>query len=61
MQLKRRCLIVFLDGLEDPYNLGSIIGLLMVGAHGISYPKRRSVSVTPHVIKSSAELLHTCQ
>ncbi|HHU68837.1 MAG TPA: 23S rRNA (guanosine(2251)-2'-O)-methyltransferase RlmB [Thermoanaerobacterales bacterium] len=54
---KRRedALLVILDGIEDPYNLGSIIRTSdAVGAHGIVIPKRRSASVTPLVIKSSA-------
>ncbi|HHY13569.1 MAG TPA: 23S rRNA (guanosine(2251)-2'-O)-methyltransferase RlmB [Thermoanaerobacterales bacterium] len=52
---KEDALIVILDGLEDPYNLGSIIRTSEVmGVHGVVIPKRRSASVTPLVIKSSA-------
>lgn len=48
-------LLVILDGIEDPYNLGSIIRTSdAVGAHGIVIPKRRSASLTPLVVKSSA-------
>ncbi|MCL1975211.1 MAG: 23S rRNA (guanosine(2251)-2'-O)-methyltransferase RlmB, partial [Firmicutes bacterium] len=48
-------LILLLDGIEDPYNLGAIIRTaLCAGAHGIVIPKRRAVSFTNAVAKSSA-------
>ncbi|MFD2868667.1 23S rRNA (guanosine(2251)-2'-O)-methyltransferase RlmB [Kurthia populi] len=46
--------IMILDELEDPHNLGSIMRTAdAVGAHGIIIPKRRSVSLTAVVAKSS--------
>ncbi len=47
--------IILLDGIEDPHNLGSIIrSAECAGAHGVIIPKRRAVSVTSTVAKSSA-------
>jgi 23S rRNA (guanosine2251-2'-O)-methyltransferase len=48
-------LIVILDEIEDPHNLGSIIRSANIcGAHGIIIPKRRSAFITPTVSKASA-------
>ena len=48
-------LLVLLDGLEDPHNLGAVIRTAeCAGAHGIIIPKRRSVSVNETVLKTSA-------
>jgi 23S rRNA (guanosine2251-2'-O)-methyltransferase len=48
-------LIVFLDGIEDPHNLGAIIRTCdAAGALGVVIPGRRSVSVTPAVLRASA-------
>lgn len=47
--------ILILDGLEDPHNLGAIMRTAeCAGVHGIIIPKRRSVSVTETVAKTSA-------
>ena len=47
-------LIVALDGLEDPHNLGAIVRTCEIaGASGIILPKNRSVKVTPTVVKVS--------
>ncbi len=47
--------IIILDELEDPHNLGSIArSAELFGVHGIIIPKRRSVSVSATVYKSSA-------
>ncbi|MBO4667215.1 MAG: 23S rRNA (guanosine(2251)-2'-O)-methyltransferase RlmB [Bacilli bacterium] len=47
-------LIVMLDGLEDPHNLGAIIRTCEIsGASGVVIPKNRSVKVTPTVEKVS--------
>lgn len=47
--------IVILDEIEDPHNFGSIIRTAEVcGVHGIIIPKRRNVSVTAVVYKTSA-------
>ncbi len=46
------CLIVLLDGITDPHNLGAIIrSAECFGAHGIVIPKHRSVSVNDTVVK----------
>lgn len=46
--------ILILDGIEDPYNLGSILRTAdATGVHGIIIPKRRSVSLTSTVAKAS--------
>jgi 23S rRNA (guanosine2251-2'-O)-methyltransferase len=48
-------LVVILDHLEDPHNLGAIIRSAEgAGAHGIILPNRRAAGVTPTVVKTSA-------
>lgn len=48
-------LIVILDGINDPHNLGSIIRTAVCcGAHGVIIPKRRAVGITGTVVKVSA-------
>ncbi len=48
-------LVVILDGLEDPHNLGAVLRSCDgAGAHGVIIPARRSVSLTETVAKSSA-------
>ncbi|MCD1147606.1 23S rRNA (guanosine(2251)-2'-O)-methyltransferase RlmB [Peptoniphilus sp. KCTC 25270] len=48
-------LIVLLDGITDPHNLGAIIrSSLALGAHGVVIPKNRSASVNGTVFKTSA-------
>ena len=50
-----RLLIILLDHIEDPQNLGAIIRTVNVlGAHGVIIPKDRAASVTPAVVKASA-------
>lgn len=52
---RERLLVVILDHIEDPQNLGAIIRTVNVlGAHGVIIPKDRAASVTPAVIKASA-------
>lgn len=47
--------IVIADGIEDPHNLGALIRCAECsGVHGIIVPQRRSVGITPTVVKSSA-------
>ena len=48
-------LIVMLDGIEDPHNLGAIVRTCEIsGASGIILPKNRSVKVNSTVSKVSA-------
>lgn len=51
-------LLVAVDGVTDPHNLGSIARTAeAVGAHGLVLPDRRSAPVTPVVEKSAAGAL----
>jgi len=51
-------LIVLLDGVEDPHNLGAIIRTaLAAGAHGVVIPERRATGLTDTVARSSAGAL----
>ncbi len=48
-------LLVLLDGIQDPHNLGAIIRSAdAAGAHGVIIPRRRSAAVTQAVVKASA-------
>lgn len=48
-------LIVVLDGIEDPHNLGAILRTAdAAGADGVVIPERRAASVTGTVVKVSA-------
>lgn len=48
-------LVIILDGIEDPHNLGAIIRTAeCAGVHGIIIPERRSAQVNQTVSKSSA-------
>lgn len=50
--------IIILDEITDPHNLGAIIRTAdAVGAHGVIIPKRRSVSLTTTVSKTSSGAL----
>lgn len=50
-----RALVVVLDELQDPQNLGSLLRTaLAVDVTGVVIPDRRSASVTPAVVRSSA-------
>lgn len=51
----RHSLLVVLDGVEDPHNLGAILRTAdAAGADGVVIPERRAVGVTGTVTKSSA-------
>jgi 23S rRNA (guanosine2251-2'-O)-methyltransferase len=51
--------LLFLDGVEDPHNLGAIIRTAnLVGAHGVVIPKRRAVGLTATVARTSAGALN---
>ena len=50
-----KLLLVILDHIEDPQNLGAIVRTVNVlGAHGVVIPKDRAASVTPAVVKASS-------
>ena len=51
----REALVVALDGITDPHNLGAIArSAAAFGAHGVIIPQRRSASVTAVAWKASA-------
>lgn len=48
-------MLVALDGVEDPRNLGAILrSAYLLGAHGVIIPEHRAAQVTPLVAKTSA-------
>src|SRR5262249_54077818 len=48
-------LLVALDGVEDPRNLGAILrSAYLLGAHGVIIPEHRAAAVTSVVAKASA-------
>jgi 23S rRNA (guanosine2251-2'-O)-methyltransferase len=48
-------LVLLLDGIEDPRNLGSLIRTAhCFGANGVVIPRDRAAGITPAVIKTSA-------
>jgi 23S rRNA (guanosine2251-2'-O)-methyltransferase len=48
-------LILLLDLLQDPQNVGSLIRTAeVVGAHGVVIQRRRAVGITPAVVHASA-------
>jgi 23S rRNA (guanosine2251-2'-O)-methyltransferase len=61
----RPTLLVALDGIQDPHNLGAILrSAEAAGADGAIFPSRRSAPLTPAVVKASSgasELLRLCQ
>jgi 23S rRNA (guanosine2251-2'-O)-methyltransferase len=51
-------LVVVLDGVQDPLNLGAIIRTAEgAGAHGVIIPRRRAAGLTPAVARASAGAL----
>ncbi len=55
---KQAGLIVLLDGVEDPHNLGAVIRTaLAAGAHGVVIPERRAAGLTDTVARASAGAL----
>ena len=51
-------LVVMLDGIEDPHNLGAIARTAnAVGANGIIIPDRRAVGITAGAVRASAGAL----
>ncbi len=54
-------IIVVLDGIEDPQNLGAIVrSAHALGAHGVIIPKDRAAGVTPAAAKASAGAVEHC-
>jgi 23S rRNA (guanosine2251-2'-O)-methyltransferase len=54
----RRGLLVLLDGVEDPHNLGAIVRTaLAAGAEGVVIPERRAAGLTEAVSRASAGAL----
>jgi 23S rRNA (guanosine2251-2'-O)-methyltransferase len=48
-------LLLALDGIEDPRNLGAILrSAYLLGAHGVVIPEHRAAEVTPVAAKASA-------
>ncbi len=48
-------LLVVLDGIEDPHNLGAILrSAEAAGAHGVFLPQHRSANLSAAVVKASA-------
>jgi 23S rRNA (guanosine2251-2'-O)-methyltransferase len=48
-------LLVVLDGVEDPHNLGAILRTAHAsGASGVIVPERRAAGLTPTAVKASA-------
>lgn len=48
-------LIVVLDGVQDPHNLGAIVrSVYVLGGHGVVVPEHRAAHVTPVATKASA-------
>jgi len=54
----KKGLLVLLDGVEDPQNLGAIVRTaLAAGADGVIIPERRAVGLTESVFRASAGAL----
>jgi 23S rRNA (guanosine2251-2'-O)-methyltransferase len=55
-------LIVVLDGVEDPHNLGAVVrSALAFGAHGVVIARDRAVGITSAVAKASAGAIERCR
>jgi 23S rRNA (guanosine2251-2'-O)-methyltransferase len=51
----RPALVVVLDGVQDPHNLGAIVrSAHVLGAHGVIIPEHRAAAVTATTTKASA-------
>ena len=65
VEIDQKPLLVALDGVEDPRNLGAILrSAYLLGAHGVIIPEHRAAQVTAIVAKASAgasELLPIAQ
>lgn len=55
----RAALLILLDNIEDPHNLGAIIRTAnLAGAHGVIIPRNRAVGLTATVARTSAGALN---
>jgi len=58
LRLEPRTLVLCLDGIQDPRNLGALARSAMAfNAAGLILPERRSVGITPAAVKASAGAL----
>src|SRR5258708_5502615 len=56
--VERACMLVVLDGVEDPHNLGAVIRTVhAAGADAVLIPERRASGLTETVAKSAAGAL----
>jgi 23S rRNA (guanosine2251-2'-O)-methyltransferase len=54
-ELGEEPLVVLLDGIQDPQNLGAILrSVYALGAHGVVLPTQRAAKVTAAVVRASA-------
>lgn len=54
-------LLVVLDGVEDPQNLGAVVrSAHALGAHGVVIPRDRAAGITPAAAKASAGAVEHC-
>lgn len=54
-------LLIVLDGIEDPHNLGAIIrSVHALGGHGVVIPRDRAVGITAAAAKASAGAVEHC-
>ena len=60
-QVSGSALLLVLDGVTDPQNLGALVrSAHAFGAHGVVLPKDRAAGVTPAVFKAAAGALEHC-
>jgi 23S rRNA (guanosine2251-2'-O)-methyltransferase len=59
-QSERPGLLLFLDSIQDPHNLGALIrSAACAGAHGVVIPRDRAAGITPAVERASAGAVET--
>jgi 23S rRNA (guanosine2251-2'-O)-methyltransferase len=57
-EIAEKCVVVVLDGIEDPHNVGAIVRTALAsGAAGIVLPERRAAGLTDTVARVSAGAL----
>ena len=61
LENKPTSILVYLDGIEDPHNLGAILRTSwLVGADGLFIPEDRAVGLTPDGSQSGLRRSRTC-